>query len=603
MKLRVSEYIANRCVEFGLEQVFMVTGGGAMYLNDALGGTPGLKVLFNHHEQAAAMAAEGYARIKGKPAIVNVTSGPGGINAMNGVFGAYTDSVPMIVISGQVRYDTTAHSTGVPFRQLGDQEFPGTITCAATMSKYAQLIIEPPSIRYHLEKALHMATTGRPGPVWLDVPVNVQGAMVDPDTMPGYDPNEDQESHPAIPESLLDQVVALLRGAKRPVLMLGSGVRLAGAYPDLMRLLDRLRIPVVLGFNAHDLLGDDHPLNCGSPGSIGNRPGNFTVQSADVLLTVGTRLNIRQISYNWKSFARNAKKIIVDIDPLEFKKPTVQADLAVLADAKDFLRGLTDHLTREPTIESPEWLAWCQARKAKYPTVLPEYWTRNTPVNPYAFTELLGRALPANAVIGTGNATVCICTFQALKIKAGQRLFSNSGSASMGYDLPAAIGAACAAIPGQMVVCLAGDGSIQMNLQELQTIVSNQLPVKIFLYNNNGYLSIKLTQTNHFNRHFVGSGPTSGVSFPEMQRLAAAFGLPYLRIESLDNAAAVLAQALAMPGPVICEIMLDADQPFAPRISSRRLEDGSMISTPLEDMFPFLDREELARNMIAPESP
>ena len=600
MKLRVSEYIAQRCVEFGIEQVFMVTGGGAMYLNDALGGAPGLKVLFNHHEQAAAMAAEGYARIKGKPAIVNVTSGPGGINAMNGVFGAYTDSVPMVVISGQVRYDTTAHAAGIPFRQLGDQEFPGTITCAATMSKYAVLITEPQSIRYHLEKALHLATSGRPGPVWLDVPVNIQGAMVDTDTMPAYDPAEDTVAHPPIPDATLDEVVRLLRAAKRPVLMLGSGVRLAGAEQQMRRLLEQLRIPVVLGFNAHDLLGDDHPLNCGSPGSIGNRPGNFTVQSADVLLTVGTRLNIRQISYNWKSFARHAKKIVVDIDPLEFQKPTIQPDLPVLADAQDFFTALTARLLDEP-LAAPDWLAWCQARKAKYPAVLPEYSARQAPINPYAFTDVLGHVLPADAIIATGNATVCICTFQALRIKDGQRLFSNSGSASMGYDLPAAIGAACGARPGQTVVCLAGDGSIQMNLQELQTIVTNRLPVKVMLYNNNGYLSIKLTQTNHFNRHFVGSGPGSGVDFPEMRKLAAAFGLPYLRIESLDQAADVLARTIAMPGPVICEVMLDAEQAFAPRISSRRLEDGSLVSAPLEDMFPFLDRDELAQNMIAPD--
>ncbi len=576
----------------------MVTGGGAMYLNDALGGAPGLAVLFNHHEQAAAMAAEGYARIKGKPAIVNVTSGPGGINAMNGVFGAYTDSVPMLVISGQVRYDTTAHSTGIAFRQLGDQEFPGTITCAATMSKYAQMVTEAASIRYHLEKALHLATTGRPGPVWLDIPVNIQGAIVDTDTMQGYSPTLEEESRPAIPDATLDEVVRLLRAAKRPVLMLGAGVRLAGAYEQMLGALDQLRIPVVLGFNAHDLLGDDHPQNCGAPGSIGNRYGNFTVQSADLLLTVGTRLNIRQISYNWKSFARNAKKIMVDIDPLEFKKPTVQPDMAVLADAKDFFGSLARRLAEHDAVSTPQWLAWCQERKLKYPTVVPEYWARNSPISPYAFTELLGRALPADAVVATGNATVCICTFQALKIKAGQRLFSNSGSASMGYDLPAAIGAARGARPGQTVVCLAGDGSIQMNLQELQTIASNRLPIKIFVYNNQGYLSIKLTQTNHFNRHFVGSGPGSGVSFPEMHKIAAAFGLPYMRIDALDAAAAGLAQALAAEGPLVCEVMLDPEQSFAPRIASRRLEDGSLVSTPLEDMFPFLDRDELAQNML-----
>ncbi len=597
---KLSDYVAGTLARNGIRHVFMVVGGGAMHLNDSLGKHPGLDYICCHHEQACAMAAESYARLTGTMAALSVTSGPGGLNALNGVFGAWTDSLPLIVVSGQVRYDTTIQSTGMPLRQLGDQEVD-IVSCVRPITKYAVMVTDPKDIRYHLERALYRAGHGRPGPAWIDIPVNIQGSMIDETALRPYDPREDeQEIPPKISREQMTEIVARLRSAQRPVLMVGAGIRIARAETTLRKAIDLLGVPVVTGFNAHDLLPDDHPLNCGRPGSIGNRFGNFTVQNADVLLVIGSRLNIRQISYNWKSFAREAFKIIVDIDPLELRKPTVTPDLPVHADAGDFLRMLVDVLSPGGLPANKEWVEWCTRRRKRYPVVLPEYWDRKDLVNPYCFIEVLGRQLHEDDIVVTGDGTACICAFQALPMKEGQRLYSNSGSASMGYDLPAAIGAAIGA-QGRQVIALAGDGSIQMNIQELQTIVHHRLPIKTFVLNNSGYHSIRQTQTNFFGAPLVGCDRQSGVSFPDMERIAYAYGIPFVRCRTHDQLQPSIARTLAVDGPAMAEVMLTTEQPFSPRISSKRLPDGRIVSAPLEDMFPFLDRKELLENLfIAP---
>lgn len=599
--IKVSDYIARFLVEHGTKQVFMVTGGGAMHLNDSFGKNSNLECIFCHHEQSCAMAAESYARLTGKVAVVNVTSGPGGINALNGIFGAWTDSIPVIVISGQVRYDTTVHSSGLKLRQLGDQEFSGIVDVARTMTKYSVMVTDPKKIRYHLERAIYLATSGRPGPVWIDIPLNVQGTTVDPKDLHNYDPREDSREFPrSIDPSLITQVIGLIRSAKRPVLMAGSGVWHANAYEDFHEAIALLRIPVVTGFNAHDLIADDHPLNCGRPGTIGDRPGNFTLQNSDVLLVLGSRLNIRQISYNWKSFAREAYKIIVDIDSLELQKPTVRPDLPIQADVKDFLEMLIDSLLPDGLVPKQEWIDWCREKKRRYPVVLPEYWDLQDMVNPYCFIDSLSNHLKGGEIIVTGNGSACICTFQALKIKKGQRLYSNSGSASMGYDLPAAIGAAIAKREG-IIICLAGDGSMQMNIQELQTIVHYDLPIKIFILNNNGYHSIRQTQTNFFGPPLIGCDPQSGLSFPNMERIAYAYEIPFTRCNNHGELDTCISKTLGGDMPSMCEVVLTPSQPFSPRISSKRLSDGRIVSSPLEDMWPFLDPSELKDNLfIAP---
>ncbi len=597
MKIKVSDYIANTFAEAGIKHVFMVTGGGAMHLNDSFGKNPELEYICFHHEQACAMAAESYARLTGKIAVVNVTSGPGGINALNGVFGAWTDSIPMVVISGQVRYDTTIHSSGLPLRQLGDQEVD-IVRCVEAITKSAVMITDAKDIRYHLERSLFLAQAGRPGPTWIDIPLNIQGAMIDTEDLRSYDPREDPAAcPPKVSRELIGKVIERIKAAKRPVLMAGSGIRISKAADAFLRAVDLLGIPVVTGFNAHDLITEDHPLNCGRPGSIGNRFGNFTVQNSDALLVIGCRLNIRQISYNWKSFAREAYKIIVDADPWELKKPTVKPDLPVNADAADFLKMLVEVLSPEGLTPKKEWTEWCKSRKERYPVVLPEYWDRTEMVNPYCFIDALNRHLTGGEVVVTANGAACICAFQALEIKNGMRLYSNSGSASMGYDLPAAIGAAVAGKSGK-TICLAGDGSIQMNIQELQTIAHHNFPIKIFVMNNSGYQSIRQTQTNFFGGHLVGCDAQCGISFPDMERIAYAYEIPFVRCHNHNELDKAIAQTVEGDAPAICEIMLTPEQPFAPRISSRRLPDGRIVSSPLEDMYPFLEREEMKGNLL-----
>ncbi|MBB5372951.1 thiamine pyrophosphate-binding protein [Acidocella aromatica] len=588
--MRVADYIAALVAAHGVKHFFTVTGGGAMHLNDAFSRNKDLHGVCLHHEQACAMAAEAYCRLSGRLALLNVTTGPGGINALNGVHGAWTDSIGMLVISGQVKQETMATSYDLPLRQLGDQE-ADIVAMVKGITKYAVVLRKKEDVRYVVEKALHLAQTGRPGPVWIDVPMDIQGAQIDPDMLHGFTP----EPEAAVPD--VSEVTAILRNAKRPVIMPGTGVRISGAYADFLKLVERTGFPVATAFNAHDVLPDDHPAYVGRPGTVGDRAGNFAVQNADVVLILGCRLNIRQISYNWENFAPNAVKIMVDIDPAELAKPTLKIEKPVLADLKTFIPALVRELGNfTPSETQRGYLAWCQKRRSRYPVVQPEYIDDSRGINPYIFADRLFDEAGETDVVVTANATACVTTFQAAKLKAGQRMFSNSGSASMGYDLPAAIGAAYAA-PERRIICLSGDGSFMMNMQELQSIVAQKLNIKIFLLNNAGYSSIKQTQSAFFPDNMFGCDESNGVTFPDFCAVAAAFRLPVHRVSTHAELPAVLAEVLAAPGPQFCEIMLDPAQTFAPKLSSRKLEDGRMVSSPLHDMAPFLSREELAENM------
>jgi acetolactate synthase-1/2/3 large subunit len=595
--MRVSEYIAKRLVEFGVRHVFMLTGGGAMFLNYALGKHSALKPIFNHHEQASAMAAEGYARITGKPSVVNVTTGPGGINTLNGVYGAFTDSIPMLVLSGQVKRETYIRTYDLPhLRQLGDQEVD-IVSMVKVITKYAVTVTDPQTIRYHLEKAWHLAQTGRPGPCWLDIPIDVQSSLVDENQLEGFASFLEPEPAPVHLKESVDQTLMHLKNAKRPVILAGSGVRISGQVEQFLDVAHKLGIPVTTGWT-HDTIASDDPVFCGRPGTIGTRGGNFAVQNSDVLLILGNRLNIRQTGYAWKSFARAAYKIWVDVDAAELNRPTIKPDMPIHADLKDFFTELQHQLADWDSKRHAEWLAWCKERNQKYPAVLPKHREFNGRINPYHFMGTLFDNLGADDIVVTGNATACIVSFQAGKIKMGQRLFSNSGSASMGYDLPAAIGAAVAGEGRQQVICLAGDGSLQLNIQELQTVIHYQLPIKIFVLNNNGYLSIRTSQKGFFG-DVVGEGPESDVTFPKFIELAQVYGFQTKRLDSADFETG-LKDVLSAKGPMFCEVMLDPAQGFEPRQSSRPLPDGRIVSAPLEDMFPFLDREELASNMLIP---
>jgi acetolactate synthase-1/2/3 large subunit len=595
--MKLSDYVFSKLADAGVRHVFMVSGGAAMHLNDSLARESRLHYVCHHHEQAAAMAAEGYARVSGEPAVVSVTAGPGGINALNGVFGAWTDSIPMLVISGQVKRETCMATRGIEgLRQLGDQEV-NIVRMVQGITKYAVLVDDPQRIRYHLERALFLATTGRPGPCWLDIPSDVQSAQVNEGSLTPYDPAEDQIAcNRNNISSAAAEVVSRLKSAVRPVILAGTGVRTAKALDELEAVIRRIEIPVTTAWT-HDLIASDDPLFCGRPGTIGERAGNFTVQNSDFLLVLGSRLNVRQVSYNWDSFARHAFKAQVDIDAAELAKPTVRPDLPIHCDLRFFLAELLRHIDDagyEPG-RHREWLEWCRNRRRLYPVVQDKHRQSGPPVNPYHFIESLFDQLADDDVVVCADATACIVPFQAARLKQGQRMFSNSGSAPMGYALPAAIGSAVARGGGR-IVCLEGDGSIQMNVQELQTIAYNRLPVKIFLLNNGGYLSIRTTQRTFFGR-LIGESPASGVSFPDFRLLAQAHGIPSAKIERADQFG-VVANLLSAPGPALCEVALDPAQEFEPRVKSRQLPDGQIVSPALEDMYPFLSPEELRANLF-----
>ncbi|MDR1739236.1 MAG: thiamine pyrophosphate-binding protein [Bacteroidales bacterium] len=590
MRVKVAKYIADFFALRGVEHVFTVTGGGAMHLNDAFGHHDTLRCVYNHHEQACAIAAEGYTRLSGKIAAVCVTSGPGGTNALTGVVGAWLDSIPMFVISGQVKRETTIHAANVPqgLRQLGDQEFD-IVSCVSSMTKYAVQVWNADEIRYHLEKAWYLALNGRGGPVWLDIPLDIQAATIETDGLCGFEDSNKINENPLYDTEQTQRIIEKLTNAKRPVLMLGTGVRFSGAHKEVLLLAEKLQIPVVTAWNAHDLISDENPLYCGRPGTVGLRGGNFVVQNCDLLIVLGCRLNIRQISYNYAAFASNAYKIIVDIDKQELQKPTVHADMPIHANIKDVVDDMLQHLEELPVI-SVEWLEWCKNVHEKYPAVLPFYYNSEM-LNPYVFVKEFTQGLREDDTIICGNGSACVITFQAGVIKKNTRLFTNSGCAAMGYGFPAAIGCCFARNDNKRVICFDGDGSFQMNMQELQVLAHHGLNLKLIYINNNGYHSIRQTQMNLFQAPLVGVEASSGISFPDAEKIASAYGIPFIRVRNKDDIDTLL-KFIDKDGPAFCEIVVDTTQNFEPKLSSKVLPDGKIISPSIDDMFPFLSREE-----------
>ena len=794
MKIKLANYISETLVANGITQNFSVTGGGAMHLNDAFGHQKGMHTLYQHHEQACAMAAESYARIYNRPALLCVTSGPGGTNAITGVLGAWLDSIPMLIISGQVRYDNTARwaeeQNGTRLRAMGDQEFDITksIDC---MTKYSEMLTDPYRVRYALEKCIYLSQTGRPGPCWLDIPVDIQGKFIETDELIGFDPADyaaggdgwatssdattrsdvyplcrnafarspyevnavdrasvtSAQAHvaahripadadttnreaavPPVDPQQVQIILEKIRASRRPIFYTGNGIRIAGAESLFLEVAHRLNIPVVVGWNGPDIIPSDDPLYVGRPGGRGDRPGNLAVQNADLILSIGSRLNIRQVGYDFKSWARDAYVIVNDIDAEELRKPSVHCDLAVHADARQLLQCLLRELhvlgctPAHPLFQGGEgllrddalrvchtelarqdvlaedaaaqttagtrlsWLETCAFYRDNYPTILPAYLAPSDPTlspedpasfaNVYALIkELSDQAAPGQVTV-VGNGSPCVAGGQAYRIKPGTRFISQDGVASMGYGLPAAIGAAVAvhasveatpcggadaSLPRETadanagdaqqdhdysplaadpsfhesaddrlaaelrdpywtgrdehypayekhdILVLTGDGSIQMNLQELQTIISHQLPIKIFVINNGGYHSIRQTQTNLFRGEpLVGIGIDSGMggvqdlSFPDMEKIAHAYGFPFIRAHHNEELHDAVAETLAIDGPAICEIMVTLTQQFLPKSAAKRLPDGSIISPPLEDLAPYLPDEEMDRIMIVP---
>ena len=595
MKVKVSDYIADFLVKKGITHVFTVVGGGAMHLNDSLGHHEKITSIYCHHEQAAAMAAEAYARVHGCMAALCVTSGPGAINALNGVAGAYQDSIPLLVLSGQMKSSLTVWASGLPLRTLGGQEFD-IVSALDNMTKYAEMITEPQKIPFALGKAYHLAKSGRPGPSWLDLPLDIQGSFID-DDLPGFKAHAQEEY--ADVEKAARHVLEKLRSAERPVLYAGNGIRLAGAAALVEELAQRLSMPVVTCWDSIDLIATEHPYYCGRGGTMGDRAGNFAVQNSDLLLSIGSRLSIYQVGYDVRLWARAAYTIVNDIDPAELQKPTIRVDYPVCADAADFMRALLSAAKEDEPKENGAWLAQCRRWKSEYPVVRPEQKEAAGKTNVYAFMDALSRALPEGSITVVTNGSASVVGSQSYFIKEGSRFLMNCGISSMGYGLPAAVGAAVAS--GESVVCLEGDGSIMMNLQELQTVVTNRLPVKLFVINNNGYHQIRQTQKNVFGNALIGVGPESGdLGFPSFERIAQAFEMPYIKISSNAELHEKIAQALREPGYVLTEVFVTEDQKFEPKSATKRLPDGRLTSPPLEDLAPFLPREELARNMYIP---
>jgi acetolactate synthase-1/2/3 large subunit len=589
--MRVADFIAARLTHLGVDTAFLVTGGGAMYLNDAIGANDSIKKVYCHHEQGAAIAAEAYARIALKPALLNVTTGPGSINALNGVFGAFTDSIPMVVVSGQVKRETMLSFTPIEgLRQLGDQEVD-IIAMAKPIVKWAYLLRNTEDIETAINEAFYQAVTGKPGPVWLDVPVDLQGAML-PARFEGLvkAPLDLYQKKISASENQIDLVVNSLKDAKRPVIIAGSGVRISGMDTEFLQLAELLDIPVVTAWT-HDIFPNNHRLFAGRPGTIGTRAGNFVVQNSDLVLILGSRLNIRQVSYNWQSFARNAKKIWVDIDKAEFNKPYVKADIPIESDLKTFIPDLKAKLLGQSwRAQHQSWVDWCIDINKRFTPKSADYPVSEDAINSYHFIEELFTYLKTNDIVVCGDATATIVPFQIGRIKAGMRLFSNSGSASMGYDIPAALGAAVAN-PRARIICLAGDGSSMMNIQELETISNLDLNVLVFILNNDGYLSIKQTQRNFFKRE-AGSSSHSGLSFPNFQKLGEAFSFRSIELKK-DNWKNKLSDFMGMCGPSLCNTFLDLHQEFEPRLKSKMVD--GIISTPeLDDMHPFMDPTEIA---------
>lgn len=592
--MRVSDYIFSKISDLGVSDVFTVSGGTAMHLLDSLGINSKLSHVCTHHEQTCAMAAETYATVKNVPGVALVTSGPGGTNAITGVAGAWLSSVPTITLSGQVVSFNLIGDSGI--RQYGVQE-ADIISQVTPITKYAVCVKDPKEIRYHMEKAIHLATTGKPGPVWLDIPLDVQGKLIDPLELEGYVPEEQEESKEAL--QLADNVancLAMLRDAERPVLLLGFGIRLAGGEALVQTLIQKLGVPVITSWNGSDLVAFDEDNYVGSAGIFGDRPANFAVQNSDLVLSVGCRLSVPQIGYNHSQFARAAKKIVVDIDQKELEKPSIKPDLPIQADAKAFIEELLKQFGEQPQLPVEKWREKCSLWKQKYPVILPEYATNKEKINSFHFIDVLSAKLPADATVITDMGTSFTCTMQSFKTKLGQRLYTSSGMASMGFGLPGAIGA-CLGNDRKETILINGDGGLQMNLQEFQTVLHYNLPIKMFILNNNGYMTIRATQQNHFGR-FVGSDIESGVSCPDTIALAKAYGISSLRIENQQQLAEKIEEVLAHEGPFICEIMMPENQALIPRISSVKRPDGTVVSKPLEDLYPFLDEDEFLDNMI-----
>lgn len=593
--MKLSDYVIERVAK-EVRHIFLLAGGGSMHLVDSVGRYRGLEYVCNLHEQACAIAADAYSQYTNNLGVALVTTGPGGTNTVTGVAAAWLDSTPCLFISGQVKRADLAVGRGV--RQMGFQEI-NIVDIVRPITKYVVTVIEPASIRYHLEKALYLARHGRPGPVWIDIPLDVQAAEINETELQSFDPAE--IANPFDPDLLRRQVseaIQLLNQAERPVILVGNGVRLAKALDDFRELIEILQVPVLNTWKAADFLAEDHPLYTGRPGSVGQRGANFAQQNSDWILILGARLDLGQTGYNHRNFARAAKKIIVDIDQAEIRKMDMTIDVPVCADVKAFIQEfIRQHCSIMPRDRSA-WWSRCRGWKVKYPVVLPEYWEEKQGVNNYVLVDVLSDKMSKDDLLVPGSSGACSeITMQAFRVKQGLRIINSQGLGAMGLGIPASIGG-CLASGRKRTICIDGDGGFQLNIQELETVKRLNLPIKFFLLNNGGYASIQATQRTYFAGHYVGSSASSGLTFPDTLKIASAYGLPTMQIQDHSHIKERVSEVLEQEGPMICDVKISPNQFTAPRLSSMQKADGSMVSKPLEDLWPFLDREEFKSNMV-----
>jgi acetolactate synthase-1/2/3 large subunit len=603
--VKLSDYVGRFISDLGIRHIFVVPGGGAMHLNDSIGHVPDLRCVYNLHEQASAVAAEAYARVSGRLGVALVTSGPGSTNAITGVLAAWLDSTPCLFLSGQVKRADL--KPGPHVRQLGPQEVD-ICSLVRPITKYAVTVREPSEIRSHLETAVRLAMAGRPGPVWIDIPLDVQAAMIDPEGLEGAGDSW-QVLEPSFASvisrgALADAASAVaraLRSSQRPVLLAGNGIRIAGAVERLQALVRQAGVPVLTTRLGVDLVPTADPLCFGTPGTLASRGANFTLQNCDFLLALGARLDLNLLAHDPEGLARGATKVMVNIDAAELERLAPTMDLTVCSDAGAFVDALAGALGPDP-VERPAWLERCRAWQGRYPFVTDTSTSGARAageLSMYRFSEILSDELADGDVVLPGcSGSACEVFLTALQVKPGQRVFHNKGTGAMGFGPPASIGA-CLASDGGRVVCVDGDGGFQFNIQELETIKRLRLPIKFFVVNNSGYASIRQSQSHHFGR-LTGADHSSDLTLPNIGRVARAYGLSTFRTASPRTARAVVRRVLAGEGPAVCEVVVAPDEDRMPRVQSLVRPDGSVVSKPLEDMWPYLDRDEFLENMIVP---
>lgn len=594
--IRVADFIASYLVDLGINDVFLVSGGGMMYLLDGLECNEKINFVCAHNEAAAAVMAEGYSRVTNNLGVLFVTTGPGATNAVTGAVDAWVDSIPMLVISGQAKRSQNVYNSGVDgLRSLGGQEV-NILPIVESFTKYSAMVNDPEKIRYHLDRAIHEAKSGRPGPSWLDIPLDVQSAFIDAEDLESFLPEKLSISNHLI-DKQIKQTLKHLKKSQRPVIIVGNGVRLSGAEEDFLKLIEKTKIPVVSSKLGQDLIDNNSPSYVGFGGTKGTRAGNLAMQNADLILSLGSRLAIPFVGYEYELFAREAKKIAVDIDNRELEKNTIKLDISINYDVKFFIKSLLEKLDGTTLPEYSEWIQKCQDWKARYYEVPEGLSNVQKPVSSYNLFDVLTKILDEKSIVIADAGTVYCIISQAFKVKYGQRAITPACLGTMGLSLPLGIGAHFAN-KDATVVAVTGDGSLQMNIQELQTLYHYQIPLKLFVINNEGYLSIRNSQDSYFECRYAGCNPESGVSCPDLEKIAYAYKIKYESIKKLDELESIVKSVIDLPGPVICEVFTDSEQKIIPSVSSKELDDGRLVSAPLEDMWPFLSEEKLEKEMV-----